>query len=460
MIRKCGETSWRLTIALCAGILAYCSQASLAAESIQGVVHDQTDGRPAAGDTVILFRHGQEMQEEARAKTDLQGEFTLELQNPGQPHLVRVIHQGVNYDHRVSAGDPLAIEVFDAAAKVQGVSGGIEIIRAGTNGNLLHVSDMIEIKNNSSPPMTQASKQTFEVYLPADAKIDSVLAAGPENIGTRISAIPAGGEPGHFTVDFPLRPGDNKFAFNYDLPYDGRAMFHTRNMYPMQQVAVMIPPTMTFTSRSSAFQILPVGNNRYRVEAAEQVKAGDGPAFEISGVGALPSMQDQSHAPPKPSVGALASPAQSTRSNLEPQAHNANASEATPHSASSASSSPFQWWALSASSALMLGTCGVLVWRKQRSLSGALAVAGQTTGRSAKMATSLVEALKEGLFQLEADRLQGAITGEAYASTKQALNETIEWALTRTEASKSGTQSGLAYVTGESCSATESMRSS
>jgi len=70
---------------------------------------------------------------------------------------------------------------------------------------LLHVSDMVEIKNESSPPLTEAGERTFEVYLPANAKIDSVLAAGPGEMGVMISAVPVPDEPGHYAVNFPLR---------------------------------------------------------------------------------------------------------------------------------------------------------------------------------------------------------------------------------------------------------------
>ncbi len=44
---------------------------------------------------------------------------------------------------------------------------------------------------------------------------------------------------------------------------------------------------------------------------------------------------------------------------------------------------------------------------------------------------TLVNALKEGLFQLESDRIQGIICGEDYASAKRALEGTIHWAVTR-----------------------------
>ena len=94
-------------------------------------------------------------------------------------------------------------------------------------------------------------------------------------------------------MSFPLQPGATKFAFNYDLPYSGDAAFRTRLAYPFQQFAVMIPPTMKFSSRSSAFEILVTGNSRYQVRAAHQLKVGEGPGFEASGAGAVPLLGDQ-----------------------------------------------------------------------------------------------------------------------------------------------------------------------
>src|SRR2546425_9967697 len=107
-----------------------------------------------------LFR-SMGMQEEGRAKTDSLGAFTLNVQHLGKPYLVRVFHQGVSYDQQASAGQALSIEVFDAAIHVQGITGTIEILRTGTVGNLLHVSDMVEIKNESSPPLTEAGGGPF-----------------------------------------------------------------------------------------------------------------------------------------------------------------------------------------------------------------------------------------------------------------------------------------------------------
>jgi hypothetical protein len=176
-------------------LLACCSTAALGANNITGSVRNQSRGEPAAGDEVILVQLDRGMQEEARAKTDAHGAFTFTVQYPDKPYLVRVVHQGVTYDQQASAGDVLSMQVFDAARRVQGVTGSIEILRTGTTGNLLHVSDLYDIRNESSPPLTQAGERAFEAYLPAKAKISSVLAAGPGETGVMISAAPLPGEP-------------------------------------------------------------------------------------------------------------------------------------------------------------------------------------------------------------------------------------------------------------------------
>jgi hypothetical protein len=420
-------------IILCLALIAGCSVATLAADTVTGVARNRTLGQFASGDEVILLRLDQGMQEEARTKTDSQGFFTLKMQAPDKAHLLRVLHQGVNYDQQVSAGDVVSVDVFDSAARVQGLAGSIEIIRTGTNGDLLHVSDMIEIRNDSSPPLTQAGERTFEVYLPTHAKIDSVLAAGSGKMGVMISATPVPGEPGHFTVNFPLRPGATKFAFNYDLPYDGRATFRTRRLYPLQQLAVMIPPTMKFSSRSPAFQVLPTGNSNYQVQAANRVNAGEGPEFEISGAGALPALQAQTQPPPK-APATVVTPAASAPSNSAAPTQRVNDSGG---SGLSAPASHRKWWVLGVGGLLVVGAGGFWLWRGERLFVNRQFVnrqfvsPGTVVARTGQGLASSSEVLKEELFRLEIDRLHGTISGEEYDSARQALEGTIKRALAR-----------------------------
>ena len=437
MIIICAKNSRSRQIILGVSFIAGCSVA-LAADSITGVVRNQTRGQAAAGAEVLLLRLSQpslgpqglqpSMQEEARTHTDPQGSFTLGVKYPNQPHLVRVIHQAVNYDQRASAGEAVSVDVFDAVTTVRGVTGTIEIIRIGAQGDHLHVSDMIEIKNDSSPPMTQASERTFETYLPAHAKIDSVLAAGPGKIAALISATPVPSEPGHYAVNFPLQPGATKFAFNYDLPYAGHATFQMTNIYPLQQLAVMIPPTMKFTSRSAAFQILRTGNDRYQVEAANLLTAGEGPAFEISGIGPFPPLRAQVSPKPPLSTPPVSAPTAADRPPARTQP--TNNSDVSAVAAILPQSSRVQWWVLGAG-AVMLAACGVFFWRGQRLSGKAITKAEENIAQPRNTAASMVDALNGELRQLEIDRSLGTITGEEYASAKQALEGTVKRALAR-----------------------------
>jgi hypothetical protein len=334
------------------------STAARGAHNISGSVRNESRGESAGGDEVILLRLDKGMREEARAKTDAKGAFTVEVQHRDKPYLVRVVHQAVSYDQRAFDGDAVSIQVFDAAPQVPGVTGTIEILRAATNGTSLHVSDMVEIKNESRPPVTQASEHTFEAFLPTDAKIDSVLAAGPGKISVMISAAPVPGEPGHYTVNFPLRPGATRFAFNYDLPYRGRAAFQTRHAYPLQQFAVMIPSTMKFSSRSLVFELLATGTRDYQVRAAMRVNAGEGPEFEVSGTGALPAVGDQAQ-----SEAQSDSPA-SPKATFP--ARTAMPSLASVDLRSKQTQPPSQWLILNAVTAVLLAACGLLVWRTRK----------------------------------------------------------------------------------------------
>ena len=62
------------------------------------------------------------MQESTRTKTDAKGRFTLDVPDAGV-HLVRVTHDKANYFRPAPPGtQSVEVEVFDAAAKVEGVS--------------------------------------------------------------------------------------------------------------------------------------------------------------------------------------------------------------------------------------------------------------------------------------------------------------------------------------------------
>ena len=393
--------------------------AALASNTITGSVRNQSGNQPALGDDVILFRLRPKMLEEARAKTDAQGQFALNAQNPGEPYLVRVIHQNVNYDVAASVGDALSISVFDAAADVPGVKATVEMLRAGTQGKLLHVSDMYEVENASSPPMTQAGPHTFEVYLPPNARLDSVLAAGPEKMVTMISAAPVAGEPGHYRVDFPLRPGATKFAFNYDLPYSGYVAFQTRHAYPLQQLVVMVPSTMKFSSLSSRFQTLPSVDRNYQVLAVKQLEQGDGPRFELSGMGALPHLRDQANQQAPSPAAVVPDSRESTKNGAVPPTLAHTNAEAK---ADSTIESPL-WVAMGA---IIFLVCAAVARRVSKMRGARMR---ELSSPGAIPPTAALDGLDDDLFRLEVDRVRGSISEDEYATAREALEAAVKRSL-------------------------------
>ena len=373
--------------------------------TVRGNVRNQTKHVPVSGEEVVLIRLANGMQQEAHTRTDAQGNFTLPIEISGALHLVRVIYQSVAYYQRVSDGAAITVDVFDARPHVAGVSGESEILRIASNGNSLHVSDMYELENASSPPRTQVSSQSFEFYLPSEAKLDSVLAAAPGGMAVLTSAHALGAEAGKWAVDFPLRPGATKFAVNYDLPYEGHALFTPRITYPSRQLAIMIPSTMKFSSTSADFHRLEGGNAEFQVQALNNPKPGEVPSFEVSGIGTLPPIGE------KPS------------SKTETVQRSSSHRSATFISPSAALFSGVNLLKISRLLVLVIAL-GCVIWTACKRKSIVKSESSESL-ISPNPGTSVMETLKQELLELEVNRLKGSISADDYDCIKQRLEETI-----------------------------------
>ena len=404
-----------------------------AANTITGSVRNQSTGQPSVADEVILLRLLDGMQEEARTKTGSQGGFSFNVQFSQGRYLVRVMHQAVNYDREAAAGGDVAINVFDAAPRVKGVGGKIAIMRIGSEGNSLHVSDMYDIKNDSTPPLTQAGERTFEFYLPAKAAISSILAAGPGAGGVKITATPVKKEPGHYTLSFPLRPGETRFAVNYELPYDGHGVLRPRLFYPVQQLAVMLPPSMTFSSHSPGFHPI-LSDKNYQVQAANNVAAGEVQAFEISGNGAPPPIsaraQTQSQWQSNPQSAAVSKPPVSAIESSNSAGAGRRSVLDSKATSTLSRSLPFQ----AVLGLVLVGGLALLFWSRMR-INAATTVAPVIN--AARRSTGSLEAVKEELFRLEKEKVRGSISREEYATAKQALEQSVQRAMAKAAAQKS-----------------------
>ena len=407
------------------------------AQTLTGTVTNGTTGKPAAGDDVVLLSLSQGMEESARTKSDASGNFSFQLKEVG-PHLVRVLHQGVNY---FPAGGPItpnktttAITVYDAAPKVEGVSANVHVMRVqAPDEKTLQVIELIAVKNDSKPPRSLAGDRTWEIYLPEGAQIDEGAAQGPGGMPINAAPVPDDKQKGLYYFNFPLRPGESRFQIAYHLPYTGEATLKPRVNGKLEHFALLMPKSMQFGAKvESNYSPMPDDTGQSTMEVATNVTPDKDLSFRISGTGTLPDTQG---AGADQQQGAAAGGQASAR-----PGGGLGTPEGTPDPLDK------YRWPLLAVCVGVLAVGGMWVVTKNNGTQGEKAAAPAAsvatvqpplkpaaTVASAPAPTLLLQAMKEELFQLEMDRQQGKVSEAEYATAKAALDQTLARAIKRTK---------------------------
>jgi hypothetical protein len=400
------------------------------AESITGTVTNRTTNKPAVGDDVVLIRLAQGMQETSRTTTDSHGRFTLTVPDPGV-HLVRVTHDKAAYFRPAPPGtESVEIDVFNAAAKVEGVTGEADVMRIQTDetGKALRVVENFFIKNDSNPPRTQFSERSFEFYLPAGAVIEGSAALAPGSMPVKASPMPVQGEPNHYAFIFPLRPGETRFQVTYKLPYSGSFKFAPRVGMPTDTIAIMMPKSMSFTAGPSAPYSAVTEETTAQTYVARSVVPSQTLDFTVGGSGQLPRDTDAAATTGDSSQPAAGSAAADTRPGgglgnpLDPEGKDDPWAK-------------YKWWILGALGLVMAVGAGIMLKGGPQGSSAPVApgvIPGAIPGAAAGP-DGLLSAMKEELFVLESDRLQGRLSEAEYAEQKTALEVVLRRALARSE---------------------------
>jgi len=392
-------------------ILIFFLACSLAAnaETLKGVVRNNTTNKPSVGDKVTLMKIGQGMDEVAHTKTNAKGEFSFNAPPAQQPYIVWIDHQGVTYTQRaMPGGPPIVARVFDAAPEVQGINM-IEhaiVYHTGDAPNTLSGEELFTVNNVSNPPRTLLKKQTLEFYLPEGAKVGESNVRTSAGTDLKTDVIAEGNNK--YGFNFPIRPGETQFHLIYTLPYTGTLKIDPRSDLAVQTLVVAAPESMKFSfADNSSYQRR--DNPQFKGVAfyvAKGVTPQKQVGFELAGTGEMPR---QSEAP----AGA----------DGQPETGRPGGGLGVPNQMPDPLQSG-QWLFLIVLS-LFLAAGAVFVYTSNRH--AVVALPGGSQDRS----TRLMDALKEEIFQLEADRLQGRVSPQEYQSTKEALDKTLQRAVQR-----------------------------
>lgn len=383
------------------------------ADTLKGVVQNSTTNKPSAGDDVTLKKIGQGMEDVAKTKTNAKGEFTFNVPASQQPYIVWVQHQGVTYTQAaLPGGVPVAIRVFDAAATLKEITilDHAMALQTSEDGATLNGEEIYTVGNQSTPPRTLTGKQTLEFYLPEGASIkESSVQTGKTQL--KAAVIPTA-EKNKFAFVFPIRPGSTQFHIIYTVPYSGKLEIDPRSDLPTGTLMVAAPDGIKFAATDSALYQANTNPQFKGVNffVAKNVTPKQKVAFAISGKGEMPQPEQQAAGPrngggrgePAGPGGGLGVP------NERPDPLHSG-----------------QWLFLGVLS-LFLAAGGVFVYTSNQNVA-ATAGAALPQDRTAL----LMEAMKEEVFQLESDRLNGKINAQDYQTAKAALDKTLQRAVQR-----------------------------
>ena len=404
--------------------LVFCFALTLSAnaDTVRGVVRNGTTNKPSAGDEVVLKRVGNGMEDVGTTKTNAKGEFTFNVPATQGRYVLWVKHQEVTYPRVAQAGGaPVAVQVFNSSSTVKDISmpEHMLVLQTTAAGDLLKVDELFTMDNHSTPPMTKNGQHTLDVYLPEGAKVEETSAQPAGNMALKTPVVPDKSAPNAFFFGFPIRPGQTQFRVSYSIPYNGKIQLNPKTSLPAQNVLVVAPDSMNFTpSEASVYtptkdpQIKDV--TLYLVKSAQPTQQ---LGFAVTGTGIIPQ-QSNDQAPANAGGGA-------------PRGNGPGGGMAPPNDRPDPLQSG-QWLFLGVL-VVFLAAGAVYVYTANINEPQPKAASGKKSkGRTGL----LLDAMKEEVFQLEADRIQGKINGKDYETAKAALDKTLQRAMQRQAVSK------------------------
>ncbi|HZD93707.1 MAG TPA: hypothetical protein VE133_05595, partial [Candidatus Sulfotelmatobacter sp.] len=300
--------------------------------------------------------------------------------------------------------------------QVAGIFEDARVYRMQTEGGQLEVMVTYTLRNESSPPRTKMDNETFEVELPPHAKLEDATATGPSGMPLATSPVPTG-KQNRYALVFPIRPGHTQFNVSYKIPYTGSYEFDITPDSQLSELGVLLPKSMQFSGINRTFS-QDADEAGLAVFFAKSVPAHEVVKFSITGEGLAPR-----------------------------EAQEGTLQQSAPAGNPPAESSKTLWY-VSAGMVLVIAAGAFWLWRRSaavssrqenrtkspvpKSLGSKTRRAEQAVSQGPAPQQEMLEALKDELFQLERDRVDGKIAQEEYEKSKAGLDALIRRQLKKT----------------------------
>jgi hypothetical protein len=418
------------------------------AGTVTGVIHNGTNGKPAAGVDVILIQLQGGMQPVANTKTDADGKYKLDNAAIGQgPMLIRAVYRGVMFHQPLVPGTPTVdVTVYDPTSDAKTMKVGSRLIVFQPNGSNLIVGEEYSLQNQSQPPLAYFNeKGDFNFEVPDGAELSQVSSWGPSGMPVVQGTIDRGAHK--YAIAYAFQPGDNGVRMSYQIPYSSNsANLKFTSDYSTQRVMLVAPPTVQVVSAG----FMPAGTEQgFNLYTRDAMPAGL--PFEVAVSGTAPPPNQQAAGAEQPDAQAQDGQGQDPVNGRD----SAVTIQTMPDRLDSLK------WILVAGFASLFTLGIVFVWRRPiavmvEALPGAQAVAlppsGPRAGRKAAtqvaperpatapapqvapaqaaqdMARDVelsLDGLKDRIFRLELRRQAGTISEEEYARERSRTEEVL-----------------------------------
>lgn len=377
---------------------------------LRGTIVNGTTKKPAAGDDVVLVKIDKGMSDEARTKSNSRGEFSFQLPDSQSMRAVRVIHDKLPYYQPVIPGSTsVGVKVYESQPAVQGVRVVNQSAIFQAQKGTLEIVELFNLVNESNPPRTQPS---FSFYLPDGAQLQGGTAMRENAMPLKAAPVPLA-EKGKYELKYPLIPGQTHFEVVYTLPYVGKFKYQPKLAGPIDKFYVVMPKSIKFSpDTASQYQPtsdVPIGSGFKDVDVhlATTTAQESQLAFSISGEGLL---QEDTAAQQSAAGGA---PAGAPAEEDERPGGGMGIPNERPNPLSQG-----QWYFLGVLSLFLAGGAGFIFMTARPKETSVAASPQNSPG-------VLLDALKEELFQLETDHLQGKVNHQEYQGAKSVLDKTL-----------------------------------
>lgn len=379
-----------------------------ATAAITGSVENASNGKPVRGAAVTLVQLEGGMQPIAHTTTDASGKFQFSQTPPaGQPMMVQVQFQGVPYFQPLPPGQTsTSIQVYNASGDASQLQLDSVVMVLQPAGKWLAIIEQDDIQNQRKLSYYRKGG-IFRFRVPKGVKPDGARVIGPSGMPIAQNPQPTG-QPDVYSIDYPVRPGDNKFQLSYRLPYDTqKASLQIDPVFPVAHFEVYVPTQMSF--HGDAFKLLG-GQQGYDVY---DVSGAKGPyTFSVSGTAPMPEIDTNGHLDNSGS-GAAA----------QPQAPAAPAGDPDVGKVPAKTFMEKNLWVVAA----LLGMAatagfGMLLARPRAQTAGTAPAPVAPATPAGPVLDDDMKKLKDDLFLLEVRRHTGNIDDAEYARLKQELD--------------------------------------